>query len=73
MELKAYYENDYSTNLSTAKDDYNKRINDYIQMTFDSYKYNDRPDLFDRYFCFNESLVAKESEDSIIVTLPFAV
>ena len=73
MELKAYYEHDFQTNLEDAKLTYNKKINDYIQMIFDSYKYNDRPDLFDRYFCANDSLVEKETEDTILVTLPFAV
>ena len=73
MEYKGFYDENFATNVDNLKRIYNAKVGEYIQQTFDSYKYNNRPDLFDRYFCSNSSLVEKESDDSIIVTLPFAV
>ena len=73
MEYKGFYDENFATNVDNLKRIYNAKVGEYIQQTFDSYKYNNRPDLFDQYFCSNSSLVEKESDDSIIVTLPFAV
>jgi len=73
IELRAYYNEQYLDNLDETKQKYNEKINQYISLTYETYRDQGRYDIFIRFFCINNSLVTTKNEDEIEITLPFAI
>ena len=73
FELRAYHNQLGMANIVPFKHYYNSKLQASIAQLYHSYEHRDRLDTFDRYFCFNDSLVQKEGNGVLNVIYPFQI
>ena len=58
-------------NEAVVKGAFHSKLQFYIQQAYRNYQTLGRPDLFQRYYQNNDTIVTRNEDDELMITLPF--